>query len=361
MNVDPVVVESLHPDIYQPRFPRNRVAYGIAFVGCGSVVQRWQLPQYLDNGLRVVGAFDNDPDAIAAATAIKPDLKNYPSLEALLEDSSVDVVDIATTVRGRSELILRALAAGKHVLAQKPLCLDRDELEKIRKAAQPSGAPKFAVNFNGRWAPQWRAARHLIETGTIGEPFAITHIHDIAMSWCPDVERHGTRDFLLFDYMIHWVDCSQVWMGARSHYTVWAHTITRQAPESESDVTQFGWLNIVADGAVCASIRSIVAAQQYSGHPFLVHGSNGTIRGTVDSPAQNEYLSLERNGNQLQFSLSGDWFPDGFLGSIGDLLCAIEDGREPDAGIASAGLTQKLTFAACESAAAGGRPIEVHA
>lgn len=350
------MIKQLPTELYAPQLPKHRERFTIAFAGCGSVVRRWQLPHYIANAFRVKGAFDQDTGAIEQARAIQPSLVAYSNFEALLDDSEIDIVDIATTVHGRADLIIRALKAGKHVLAQKPLCLNADELSQIAAAASNSRG-KLAVNFNGRWSPQWRAARNLIERGAIGEILAITHFHDFSMQWDLDVARHGSEHFLLFDYCIHWIDISQIWLGTRKQFDVRAHAVTRDADEER--ITQTAWIDLLADASVSTHIRSVASAQRYWGHAFVIHGSAGALRGAVDAPVDGEHLILDRPGGIMRIGLSGSWFPDGFVGSMADLMCAVEQDREPDAGIKSAGLTQRLAFAAQESARANGVSLEV--
>ena len=83
------------------------------------------------------------------------------SLDELLAQPEVDIVDIATGPEVRLELIARAVEAGKHVLAQKPLALD---VEAARRSRRGGRAPrvKIAVNQNGRWSPPWRIATLLL-------------------------------------------------------------------------------------------------------------------------------------------------------------------------------------------------------
>lgn len=351
------MISPLPPDFHRPRLPADPAALGIGLVGCGGVMRRWQLPHYLANGIRVVAATDPDPSALSAALDIAPGLTAYRDLASLLNDPRVRVVDIATLVRGRAELIIAALAAGKHVLAQKPLCLDEAELDRIRVAVQAPDAPTFAVNFNGRWAPQWRAASHLILDGAIGEVRAISHHLDLAMDWTRDVDRHGSPHFLFFDYMIHWIDISIVWLGHRRCYKVRSGALDH--PAADGQIAQAGWLALEADGVVDAHIRAVTVGPRYSGHFFTVHGTKGTLRGAVDAPDAGDHLVLDRPGGRMLLDLEGEWFPDGFVGSMGDLLRAIEDCRPPEAGIDSASVTQRLVFAACRSVDMDGAGVEV--
>jgi predicted dehydrogenase len=292
-----------------------------------------------------------------AALAAHADLHRYASLDALLKDPRVAVVDIATWVRGRADLVCRALAAGKHVLAQKPLCLDRSELARIRTAAANAPGSLVAVNLNGRWAPPWKVATSLVHDGAIGTVRAITHLHDLSMQWLPDSERHGSRLYLLFDYMIHWVDISLLWLGGGRTFKVWAHAVTHEGEDELA--TQIGWFNILSETGCCVSIRSVAAARRYSGHPFTIHGTAGAVRGSVDAPMGGDFVEID-DGHVIERPvLEGNWFPDGFVGSMAELLTAIDEKREPDHGLRTAARSHEVIFAGCQSAEEGGRPIEV--
>ena len=83
----------------------------------------------------------------------------------------------------RVDLIRRAIAAGKHVLAQKPLAPDLTSARAVVDEAERSGVT-LAVNQNG-WAPPWRIATRLIEQGAIGEAYAVTHLLDRDFAFVP--------------------------------------------------------------------------------------------------------------------------------------------------------------------------------
>jgi len=61
------------------------------------------------------------------------------------------------------------------------------------------------------------------------------------------------------------------------------------------------------------------------------------------------------------YELDGHWFPDGFAGAMGELLCAIAEDREPANSARDNLLTLELTLATCRSADEDGRPIAVSA
>src|SRR3954447_21736874 len=135
---------------YRPSFPAE--PFAVAIVGCGAAAKDLHLPAYEAWDVDVAGVYDPVPSAAAWVRGGFPFVRQvYASLEPLLADPDVAVVDIATRPGERPALILQALAAGKHVLAQKPLALDLESACRVVDAADEAGL-KLAVNQNGRWS-----------------------------------------------------------------------------------------------------------------------------------------------------------------------------------------------------------------
>jgi len=93
----------------------------------------------------------------------------YGSYEELLADGGIDAVYIPLPNHLHARWVVRALEAGKHVLCEKPLAIDREGMSAIRSAAESSGR-LVAEAFMYRFAPRWRRALELIRDGAIGEP-----------------------------------------------------------------------------------------------------------------------------------------------------------------------------------------------
>ncbi|MBA2296899.1 MAG: Gfo/Idh/MocA family oxidoreductase [Actinobacteria bacterium] len=143
---------------FSPAFPAD-YRPGVGIIGCGSIVKEAHLPAYAAYGVNVVGVYDPAPAATAGLRERFPAVGQvFESLDELLGDSRIEVVDIATHPVVRLELISKAIAAGKHVLAQKPLALDARAARELVDEAELLGL-KLAVNQNGRWAPPWRVRR----------------------------------------------------------------------------------------------------------------------------------------------------------------------------------------------------------
>ena len=99
-----------------------------------------------------------------------PGLRTVESADALAGDPEIDVVIIATPPNTHAELSLRMMAAGKHVVSEKPLALTPQET-----AAMAEMAAKQRVHLscyqNRRWDADYRAVKQALADGLIGDLF----------------------------------------------------------------------------------------------------------------------------------------------------------------------------------------------
>jgi predicted dehydrogenase len=341
---------------YRPSFPEG--AGAIAIVGCGAAARNLHLPAYAAWNVDVAGVYDVSPDATDGIRERFPFIRRvYPSYEELLDDPDVVALDIATRPADRSPLIRRALEAGKHVLSQKPLAQDLDTARELVALADQHGV-LLAVNQNGRWAPPWRAATLLIEQGVIGDVFAITHLHDRPLPPLVGTHFDELDHFLLYDYDVHWIDISRCWLERSTPVEVraWDYRTPDQPEETRNP-----WGAVVeiryagGENVLIRSVGHVRTAR--AGAPFWVHGTEGTIRGSVI--VGEEFLEVDVAGEVTRPALEGQWYPDGMAGTLGELLTAIEEEREPYNSARHNLLSLELTFAACRSADLGGAPVAV--
>ena len=335
--------------------PEEWKQLGIGIVGVGRIVQSAHLPAYRKHGLRVMGGYDVSSSALAEAlSAGLP--RGYRSLDELLDDPSVSVVDVATRPEDRAEVARAALQAGKHVLAQKPFAISMEEGQSLVELADRMGC-KLAVNVNGRWAPPWLGVTRLLAAGLLGRPFAVTHVYDVSFAWIRGTHFDEMEHFGLYDYSVHWVDIGLRWLRPALPLTV---TAVDYRLESQPDDSHSPWgldIYIAMSDSSTIAIRGIGGSPTQTGsHPFMVHGTGGVARGSV---LRVDELQLEREGSITSFPLTGSWFPDGFAGSMGGLLRAIVEGREPDNSGRDGLATLAVVLAAVESSERQGMPVQL--
>ena len=345
-----------------PRFPDDRG--GVAILGAGTIAQSAHLPAYDQHGVGVTGVWSRTPATTAMIRDRFPFVERvYASAEALLADSEVRFVDLATGPEGRLDWIEAAVDAGKHVLAQKPLTLsaaDLDRLPALLARAEAAGV-RVAVNHNGRWAPPWRAATLLVRDGRIGNIVGVTHLHDKPLPPLAGTPFDDVPHMLLTDYLLHWVDITRTWLtdgGAGRVSSV--HAADSRVPGQPDDARNPWAATLSMTAATGATAVLRIAGNVVSsapGCPFWVHGIDGTLRGSV--LLDSDRLEIDDGQALTPVLLRGAWFVDGFAAALGELMCAVAEDRQPENSAADAAESVRLVLAARESAERGGSPVEV--
>jgi predicted dehydrogenase len=350
------LVSGLDPS---PAFPADRT--GVAILGCGAIAHSAHLPAYERYGVEVVGVWSRSPATTAETRSRFPFVQRvYADVADLLADPRVRIVDVATGPAVRLDLVEAALAAGKHVLAQKPLVTDAADLPRVTAlAALASRAGlRFAVNHNARWAPAWRLATLLLRAGALGRVVGVTHLHDKPLPPLAGTPFDDVPHMLLADYLVHWVDITRCWLDGSTVQMVqaWDSRVPGQPPGAVNPWA--ATLNLAcADGAT-ATIRVVGDARATEpGCPFWVHGTAGTLRGSVLGGG--DRLALDRDGAVTEVPLHGAWFVDGFAGAMGELMSAVAEGREPEHAATHAAGTARVALAARASAEHGGMPVRL--
>ena len=124
-------------------------------------------------GHRVVGILGSTPEKSKTAATALGLPKGFDSLEQLLLDPEVDVVHLASPNREHFTQCKKVLAAGKHLICEKPLGMSEMETSELVKLASASSVVT-AVNYNVRFYPMVLDARARIRRGEIGTIFHIT-------------------------------------------------------------------------------------------------------------------------------------------------------------------------------------------
>jgi predicted dehydrogenase len=339
---------------YRPSFPGG-CKPGVGIVGCGGIVKLAHLPAYTAYDVDVVGVYDVSPEATEGIQSRFPIVGQvFGSVDELLSDPRIGVVDVATHPAVRRGLIERAIEAGKHVLSQKPFAVDLAGARALVEQADRRGV-RLAVNQNGRWAPPWRVATLLIEQGQVGDVCAVTHLFEHDFAWTVGTQYDDMEHFVLYDFSVHWIDITRCWLQAKTVATVSAREY-RTPAQASGQRAPWGALIVVeyTDGS-SAVIRSTGVSTHRPGDPFWVHGTEGTIRGSIRKGT--DFVELERDGTTLRYPLQGEWLPDGFAGALAELCSAIADEREPFNSARHNLLSLEMTLAACRSADEGGRPV----
>lgn len=348
------VAEIAAPTIaYEPPSPRS-YRPRIGLIGAGGISVS-HLDAYKTAGWDVV-AICNRTLSKAADKAAKfyPDARVTDDWVSLLADPDVDVVDITPYPNARLPIMEAALEAGKHVLSQKPFVTSLDDGERLVALAERKGV-KLAVNQNGRWSPHHAWMRGAVKGGHVGT-LRSAHISiGWDHSWIEGTPFEDIDDLILYDFGVHWFDFLVSIAGdrIRSVTATTAHAAGQSArpPLLAQALVELegGQASLVFDGATPHAPRDTTQ----------ITGTGGSLSSMGENLGEQAVTLTTAEGRAMP-TLSGTWFNDGFRGAMGELLCAIEDDREPLNGARENLQSLALCFAAIHSSRTGG-PVKVGA
>lgn len=317
----------------------------VALIGAGGIA-RTHLPAWTALGARVrVYA----PDGQAPALAREFGQSSAGSREEAID--GVDVVDVCTPTDTHHEIALAAIAAGAHVLCEKPLALRAADAEEMAAAAEAAGLRLYPGHVV-RWFPAYARLHALVTGGGLGRVavarFTRTGRYPTWSGWFADPARSGG---ILVDQMIHDMDIARWLFGdvVRVHARQSGH-LTAPAPDGA-----------VATGTAVLThttgvITQIVGVWAPPATPFRttfhIAGTGGTIR--HDSLAAPGLRIVGSAGaGPAEGIPAGDFGESPYVTQIRELAGAFASGAEPRVSAADGVAAVRIAEAAAESTRTG--------
>ncbi len=344
---------------------------GIGIIGAGFIVRDCHLVSYTAAGYNVLGITSRTIERAREVAAQHHIPHVYPSLEAMLENPEISVIDIAVPPLEQPRVIRRILEAPrkvKGILAQKPIAMSYGEAKELVEACEAAGV-LLQVNQNMRYDPSVRALKGLLDAKTLGDPVLATIEMRAIPHWMP--WARGARSLSTFVMSIHHLDTFRYWLGDPDRVLA----STRPDPRTKFDHGDGINLYILEyDSGARASAWDDVwtgPAREGSGSEIFVRwrveGTNGLALGTIGwpgwparVPSTIDFTTIGDQGEWHRPRSSAAWFPDAFAGTMRGLLAAMETGSEPDI----SGRDNLGTLALCEAVLAAAserrvvRPID---
>jgi predicted dehydrogenase len=217
----------------------------------------------------------------------------YPSLDEMLPD--VDVVDICSPTHLHHEMALKAAAAGKHIICEKPLARTMQQAQEILAACRKASV-KLLVAHVVRFFPEYALAHSAVIDGQIGKP-AVIRLHRGSYrpkkpvgNWFLDEAKSGG---ILMDLMIHDYDYAR-WVAGEVE-SVSARRVTEIHPEAPIDY------GLVILRHRSGALSHIAGAWAYPPPTFRTHleiaGDRGLIEFDSDGTAPIQNLILKSGGS----------------------------------------------------------------
>ena len=185
---------------------------GIGFIGAGNFAQGYLLPPLKASKASLLGVACKHPASSHSVARRFRFRSPYSGAEDILAQKDINTVFITTRHDLHGDLVLKALQSGRHVFVEKPLCINRTELENIeaffRSAEHP---PLLMVGYNRRFAPASRFVKEQLEDKN--EVMMSATINAGALPgdhWLLDPEIGGGR---IIGEFCHFVDLCEYFLG----------------------------------------------------------------------------------------------------------------------------------------------------
>jgi predicted dehydrogenase len=352
------MIPSMDLNIQPP--PPRKTDWRIGVLGSGFIVNDCHLVSYRRAGFNPVGIASRNRENAAKVAQRHSVRKVFDDYTALLDDPSIEVLDIAVPPNHQLELIQAACKRKtvKGILAQKPLGMDYSQAVQAVQLCEKAGIV-LAVNQNMRYDQSVRAGKALLENGTIGEPVLASIDMRAIPHYMPWQEELGWVTLRIMS--IHHLDCFRYWFGN----PVRIYATTRTDPRTKFPHTDgiCAYHLEYANGFFCTALDDTWTGPAREGCPadirihWRIEGTNGLALGDIGW-CKDPYTSP----SSLRYARKGDsgfhdrtwkesWFPDAFAGTMGQLLIALETGDEPAIGGRDNLNTMALVDAAYRSAA----------
>src|SRR3954447_21772924 len=325
---------------YLPRLPRRK-DFRIGCVGAGFIMRDCHLVAYRQAGFNPVAMAARDPARARAVAEAHGIPRVHAGFEELLADPAVEVLDVAVPPDVQPAILRAACRHGDHIrgiLAQKPLALSVREARACADLCRQRGI-LLAVNQNMRYDQSVRALKDLLRRGVLGEPVLGTIEMRAIPHWMPwSQELHSLSTFVM---SIHHLDTFRFWFGTPDRVLA----STRPDPRTAFPHTDGINLYILEydSGTRAMSCDDVWAGPAREGAApdigirWRVEGTTGMARGTIGwpsypakTPSTLDFTTKQQPGYWLQPRWTDVWFPDAFVGTMAQLLCALEDGTEPE-------------------------------
>ena len=342
---------------------------GVGFIGAGQIAGLHALAYEDDPNGRLVAVADIADGVAERRSAEWGAGRWYSDYRELLADPEIDAVEIILPHHLHLPVTLEALAAGKHVSLQKPMCLSLAEADEIVAAGARSDRV-FRVFDNFRSYEPYRLARRLIDEGEIGEPLSLrmknisgrgvggwTHTPE-ARAWRDDTAQSGGH-LAILDHGYHMASIAMYLMGpVESVHTL--STSDDDAPFSAAPAMislRFSGGNRLGSWEIVRAPDLQVRTKYYGGDEWVeVTGTRGVV--WVNRCSGNLLgvppVTLYRDGVTRQFSdVEAEWdasFRDGGR----EFTQAIREGTQPELDASEARSVLAICLAALDSKRTGG-------
>lgn len=310
---------------------------GVGMIGCGQHGRALLGAMALLPYAKVKGVADISPTVFRATARVAPEAKQHEDYRALLDDPEIAAVFVATPTHQHKQVVLDALAAGKHVYCESPLAYDLAEAKEIARAGA-AATTKFCVGQQQRAYPLAVHCRKFVTTGVLANPVSARAQFRKKLSWrrpaaTPERERElnwrlyqETSLGLVGEIGIHPIDYL-CWSLGRRPKRVSGLGSTVAWKEDDRTVADTVLCTYELDNGVPLTFDGTLGGS-YGGDAVTMVGTDGTI--FMHGPRA--WLIKEADSPQMGWEIYAHKYD--LIGELGIIMVAnstkfLEEGKTP--------------------------------
>ncbi len=322
-----------------PKLPKKK-DYRIGIVGAGFIVRNCHLVAYQKVGFNPVAIFSRDMEKCKEVAELYQLEKTYTDWHELVDDESIEIIDIALPPHVQPEVVEYACTKKhiKGILCQKPIAMSTEDAKHIVELGEKAGIP-IAVNANMRYDQSMRAMKKILDEKLIGEPVIATIDMRAIPDWQTFLEKYHKLE--IYAMAVHHIDAFRYLFGDPEKVTCVCRTDPRTKYKHIDGITQYTLQ--YANGLIATSLDDVWAwpeepCEKHNYINWRVEGTDGFAEGDIGwHKREPEFcgstlrLASKQIPNQwVEPKWTTQWFPDAFVGTMANLLVAIEEQSEPE-------------------------------
>lgn len=297
----------------------------IGIVGAGFISGSHAAGAKLSGRLEVAG-FQSRTRASAEAKAKQYGGKVYDTLEEMIADPTVDIIDICAPSHLHEELGMKVLNAGKALLLEKPIARDKESAQALVRKAREGGIP-FMVTQSLRFMPAYIAIKKAVDEGRLGKvktavAARLGQAPNWGDGWYLDPEKSGG---VLFNLTLHDYDFLRSVFGPVS--SVYGVGVKNR---------RGGYEDVIGSVNFASGVKAVVdgSLEMTPGYPFTmrmrIDGTEGVVEYSyiggvnLDDHAKESLLLYKEGRPPETLAMEGQ---DAFANLMGYFVGCIEKGE----------------------------------
>lgn len=300
------------------------------------------------DGVDVTAICDTDPAKLKEVGDRQGISARYADYRSMLEASDLDAVSICSYDDAHADQAVAAFSAGLHVMCEKPIVLNRRDLDRVRRAQSDAGT-LLSSNLILRQSPRFQRIREMVRAGDFGDLHYMEgdYIHQIL--WKITEGWRGKMDFYCVTYGggIHLIDLMR-WIAGEDVVEVnamAAKKVTRDSAFKYPD-TMVSLLRFESD--LLAKSTTTFAPQRRQIHTLNVYGTKLSFE-NANGPGR--LYSGDLPEDEVAFDVPYPGIEKGDL--LPDFIAAIQEGRQPNVSAHDVFQVMNICLAAWESVETG--------